>query len=380
MKYKVPFVNYPLQYQNIKEELFAEFDRVLSKGDLLFRDDLIKLEKDIAKYSGCKYGVSCDSCTGGLYLSLLALDIKPGDEVITVAHTYIATIDVIKHCGATPILVDVDKDYNIDVNKIESVITNKTKAIIPVHLNGRLADMNSIIELAKKYNLKVVEDAAQALGAKQNEKPAGSWGDTGCFSFYPAKILGSYGDGGMVVTNNKELAKKMYLLRDHGELPGYLSEFGDGTPKKIYLWGHNSLLDNMQAVVLNIKFKQFPNQINRRREIAKIYENELGGIKDLIIMPKTTDEQFRDVYQNYVIRTKKRNKLVKFLENNGVETIISWQKPNHKQEALGLTHYNLPETESISNEVVSIPMYPELTDEQIQYVIKTIKGFFTNGT
>jgi dTDP-4-amino-4,6-dideoxygalactose transaminase len=374
---RVPFVNYPLQYSKIKTEIDFAFNKILCNGDLIFREDLQKLEKDIAKYCGVKYGISCDSCTGGMFLSLKALGIKAGDEVITVSHTYIATIDVIKACGATPILIDVNKqDHNMNVDLLEGAITAKTKAIIPVHLNGRLCNMEKIMEIAQKHNLFVVEDAAQALGASLNGKRAGSFGNTGCFSFYPAKMLGSFGDGGMIITDDFELAKKLYLLRDHCELPGYLSHLGDGVSKKIYGFGYNSILDNMQAAFLNVKLKHFNNWIIRRREIAKIYHAGLSHINELTLMPAPNKGPYFDVFQNYVVRTKKRDELKSFLEEKSIETLVSWRVPNHKQENLQLDHFNLPETESISNEVISLPMYPELSNEKIEIVIEAISEFY----
>ncbi len=376
MKYKVPFVNYPLQYMKIKPEIDFAFQKILTSGDLLFRDDLQKLERDIAQYCGVKYGISCDSCTGGLFLSLHALGVGQGDEVITVSHTYVASIDVIKHVGATPILVDVGEDHNMDIAELEKAITERTKAIIPVHLNGRMCEMDKIMEIAKKHDLFVIEDAAQALGASYDNKRSGSWGNTGCFSFYPAKMLGSYGDGGMIVTDDEELAKKMYLTRDHGELPGYLQHFGDGTHKKVYGYGFNSLLDNMQAAFLNIKFEHFDDWVQRRREIATLYEKGLADVNEISTMPAPSDDAFFDVYQNYVIMTQRRDELAEYLDKNGVETIISWKTPNHKQKALGLDHFQLPQTEIISKQVISLPMYPELTDEQVDIVIEKIKGFF----
>ena len=220
MSYKVPFVNYPLQYAKIKEEIDDAFHRIMegeNAGDLIYRDDLIKLEKDISSFVGKKHGIGTGSCTGALFLSLYANGIGPGDEVITVDHTYIATIDVIKRCGAKPVLVDVRDDFNMDPDLLEEAITEKTKAIMPVHLNGRCCEMDRIMEIAEKHNLIVVEDAAQSLGAKYKGEPSGSFGKTSCFSFYPAKILGSYGEGGMVCVDDDQLADRLYYLRDHGE-------------------------------------------------------------------------------------------------------------------------------------------------------------------
>lgn len=370
MKNKVPFVNYPLQYKNIKKQLLKKFDENFSKGDLIYRKDVQDFEKNIAKYTGVKYGVSTDSCTGAMFIALKALGIGQGDEVITVAHTYVATIDVIVHCGAKPVLVDIDKDYNINPNLIEKAITEKTKAIMPVHLNGRCCQMNEIMQIARKYKLFVVEDAAQALGATYKGKKAGSFGNIGCISFYPAKLLGSLGEAGIALTNDKKLAIKMFLLRDHGELPPYLEK--DRT-HKIYLWGFNTILDNIQASVLNIKFKYFPSWIKRRREIAKRYIAGLKNVKE-IILPEFGPG---DVFQNFVIRAHGRDKLQEYLKKNGVETLVSWRTPNHKQKALKeINNFKLPLTELISKEVISLPMYPELTKSQIDFAIKKVKEFY----
>lgn len=376
MKYKVPFVNYPLQYQKIKKEIERAIFGCLKRGDLIFRKDTVEFEKNFAKFVGAKYGISCDSCTGALFLSLFALGIGRGDEVITVSHTYVATIDVIWHVGATPVLVDVGDDMEMDPNLLERAITKKTKAIIPVHLDGRMSDMGRIMEIAKKHNLYVIEDAAQAVGAKFLGKRAGSFGITGCFSFYPAKILGSFGDGGMIVTSDKKLAQKLYLLRDHGEMPPYLRKKKD--KDKIYFFGFNSLLDNIQAAILNVKLKYLPKWIDKRRKIASIYNDRLKDLKEIKLPPPPTNEgPYFDVFQNYVIRAKKRDELAKYLKKRGVETLIKWRIPNHKQKGLKLLHrFKLPKTEEISKEVISLPIYPELKKEQVNYVIKCIREFY----
>ena len=376
MKYKVPFVNYPLQYKKIKKEIDKAIFGCLNRGDLIFRQDTVGFERNFAKFVGAKYGISCDSCTGAMFLSLAALGIGKGDEVITVSHTYVATIDVIWHIGATPVLVDIGDDMEMDIDLVEKAITKKTKAIIPVHLDGRMVDMNKLMKIAKKHNLYVVEDAAQAAGAKFNGKPAGSWGITGCFSFYPAKILGSYGDGGMVVTSNKKLAEKLYLLRDHGEKPSYLR-----TPKdqdKIAFFGYNSLLDNIQAAVLNIKLKHLPAWITRRRKIAEIYHKNLINVLQVKLpVPPNSDKRYFDVFQNYVIRVKARDELRNYLAKKGVETLAKWVIPNHKQKGLKiLNKFKLPKTEQVSKEVISLPMYPELTNEQVEYAAKVVREFY----
>lgn len=378
MKYKVPFVNYPLQYKNIKREIDSAFKRILNKGDLLYRQDLQKFEKDFAKFCQTKYGISTGSCTGAMFISLKAAGINPGDEVITVAHTYVATIDIIVACGATPVLIDIRDDFNMDPNLIEKAITKKTKAVLPVHLNGRVCEMDKIMKIARKHNLLVIEDAAQAVGAKYKNKKAGSFGLTGCFSFYPAKVLGCYGEGGAAVTNNKKIAEKLYLLRDHGENPSYLlsKEEKEKGYKKLHFFGFNTIFDNMQASFLNIKMKYLPKWLERRREIAKIYNEGLSEIKQLILPPAPEERLYYDVYQNYVIRSKKRDELKKYLDKSGVETLISWKTPNHKQKGLKpLNKFKLPKTEQVSKEVLSLPMYPELTNSQVKYVVNSIKKF-----
>jgi len=373
--YKVPFVNYPLQYKRIKKEIDRAIFGCLKRGDLIFRKDTEDFEKNFAKFVGTKYGISCDSCTGAMFLSLFAMGIGKGDEVITVSHTYVATIDVIWHCGAKPILIDVGDDMEMNADLIEKVITSKTKAIMPVHLDGRMCDMDKIMTIAKKHNLIVIEDAAQSAGAKFKGKMAGSFGITGCFSFYPAKILSSFGDGGLICTNDKKLAEKLYLLRDHGEKPSYLRTSAD--KDKIAFFGFNSLLDNIQAAVLNVKLKHLPVWIKRRREIASIYNRGLKFIKEIQLpVPPNKDIRYYDVYQNYVIRVKNRDKLRKYLAKKGIETLAKWTIPNHFQPSLKLNRFKLPVTEKISEQVISLPMYPELTNEQVEYVIDCFKKFY----
>jgi len=348
MVYKVPFVNYPEHYRRMWNEVIDAISEALSKGDLILRGQLKQFENGIASFIGVEYVVGLNSGTDALFLSLKAAGIGPGDEVITVAHTFVATIATIVHCGATPTLVDVGEDMNMDVEQLEQKISPKTKAIIPTHLNGRLCNMDKLMAIADEYNLIVIEDAAQALGASFNGKKAGSFGLTGCFSLYPAKMLGAAGDGGFATTNDEKIVEKIRLLRDHGQ---------QRTTGKILFHGFNSRLDNIQAAILNVKIKYLPKWIERRREIAKIYHERLSDI-------------------TYVIRVKDRDELVEFFEKNGVETMVSWRIPNHLHLGLNLNHFSLPTTEKLSNEVVSLPMYPELTDEQVHYVIDVIHDFY----
>ena len=378
MGYKVPFIDYPLAYHSIKNEIDDAFFGCLNSGDLIYRSDMVKFENDFSSFQDCKHGIGTGSCTNAMFISLKAAGIKPGDEIITVSHTYVASIDVIVHCGAKPVLVDVGPDHNMDTSLIEGAITEKTKGILPVHLNGRMCDMDVIEKYVDEYNLVLIEDAAQACGAKFRKKASGSFGLSGCHSFYPAKILGWYGEGGMATTNDEDFARKLYLMRDHGELPGYMKTSAEKKEAKIHLFGYNSILDNIAAAILNVKMRYLPDWINRRREIAQIYTEELSTLNHLDLMPGPGTGKYYDVYQNYVFLSEKRNKLVKHLEKNGVETLSKWKIPNHKQKALNLDHYKLPMTEKISDEVINLPMFPELTDDQILYVTRTVKDFYNN--
>ena len=371
MKNKVRFVDPGKQYQLIKEDVLKIIDNVLSKGDLIMREDVEQLEKNIAGFIGTKHAVSLNSGTDTMFFALKALNIGPGDEVITVSHTFIASIAVIVNAGAKPVLVDVKDDFTINVNQIESAITDKTKAIIPVHLNGRVSEMDKIMEIAEKHNLIVIEDAAQALGAKFKGpvgwQMAGSFGIAGSFSLYPFKILGCFGDGGVLTTNNDQLAEKIKLLRDHGQK----------TKTEIVCFGWNSRLDNLQAAILNLKFKYLPQYIDRRREIAQLYDKGLNQVKGITLPPAPdSDDKHFDCFQNYVLKAEKRDELYNFLKNEGVETLIKDPIANHNQSGLNLSEFKLPYSEKLAQEVVSLPMYPELEEEEINYVIESVKKFY----
>ncbi len=369
MAYKVAMVNFRKQYQDLKSELDAAVHEVLETGQFVLRQQIEDYEKSFADFTGAKHAVGLNSGTDAMLLSLHAAGIGHGDEVITVAHTYVATVASIVHPGATPILVDIADDFNMDPPLLESAITDKTKAIMPVHMEGRVCRMDEIMKIANEHNLVVIEDAARALGAKFDGKGSGTFGLSGAFSHYPAKLLGTAGDAGMLTTNDEEFAQKIRFLRNHcdnkatGEIVGY---------------GFNSRLDNIHAAILNVKLKYVPKWIERRKEIAEIFDGELEGLGDIVIPPKP-DSRFSDVYQNYVIRTKRRNELAKFLKENEIETLIQWATPMHKQKALNLSHFKLPKTEQISNEVISIPMHAELSDDDVNYVIQMIKKFFSQN-
>jgi len=366
MAYKVRFVNYPRQYQQHKREFDGVFEEIMAGGDFILRRHVEEFEKRIAKYVGARYAIGVNTGTDALYLSARALGFGPGDEVITVAHTFVATVGAIVQCGATPVLIDIRDDFNMDANQIEAAITSKTKGIIPVHLNGHACNMDKIMDIAKKYHLRIIEDAAQALGAKFNGKRCASFGDTGIFSFYPAKVLGTAGDGGMVCTNDDGLARKIRAFRDNGRVESV---------DVVECFGWCTRLDNLHAALLNMKFNHFDQWLKRRRSIAKMYDEGLSDIPEVMRPPLSKSEYF-DVYQNYVIRTEQRDKLLAHLQQSGVEVLISWRVPMHKQRALGLDRFKLPITERISGEVISLPMYPELTDEEVEFVIEAVKNFF----
>ena len=365
MDYKVPFVNVPKQYQNLKEEILKTFNNVLSRGDLVLRKDVEEFEKNIADFVGTKYAIGLNSGTDALFLPLKAAGIGPGDEVITVSHTFVASIAAIVNTGAKPVLIDVKEDFTMDIDKLEEVITPKTKAIIPVHLNGRMCEMDKLMEIAWRHNLVVIEDAAQSLGAKFDGKMAGSFGLAGGFSLYPFKILGAFGDGGIMTTNDENIAEKIRLLRDHGQK----------TKTEIVCYGFNSRLDNLQAAILSLKFKYLSEWIERRREIANLYFEGLSGIPEVKLPPKS-DERHFDVYQNYVLRASKRDGLAVYLKEKGVETLIKDPIALHCHPALGLSNFHLPYTERLAKEVISLPMYPELTNEQVKYVIDCARSFY----
>jgi len=366
MKAKVPFVAPARIYQKFKKELDNAYFEVMSNGDLIDRSQLKKFESDLAAFVGTKYAVGLNSGYDALHLSLRALDIKEGDEVIVPAHTFVATCSAVVNVGATPVLVDVGKDFNIDTDKIEEVISGKTRAIIPVHLSGWMADMPRIMKIADKYNLKVVEDACQSLGSDINGKFAGAWGNTGCFSFYPFKILGGYGDGGAITTNDEGIAVFARRMRFNGE---------DRETGEYMGHGFTCLLDNLQAALLDIKLKYLPESIARRKQIAGRYYEALSDIKDLLL-PHYDVRGFSHVYQNYTIRSRQGNAFSEFMKNNGVEVLTQFRKPYYRHAALKLIDRGFPETESLSREVCSLPMSMELTDSEVGYVIDTVRSFY----
>jgi dTDP-4-amino-4,6-dideoxygalactose transaminase len=363
----IPFVDLKAQYDSIKDEINEAIQNVLNNTSFIMGEELKKFEEEFAQFCDVKYAIGVANGSDALILALRACGIGEGDEVITVPHTFIATTEAISNVGGKVVFVDIDpKTYTIDVSKIEEKITEKTKAIIPVHLYGQPADMDPIMKLAKKYNLKVIEDAAQAHGAEYKGEKVGSLGDVGCFSFYPGKNLGAYGDAGMVVTNNEEIAEKVKLLRNHGRI----------TKKYEHdIEGYSSRLDNLQAAILRVKLKYLNEWNDKRRNNAKRYNELLSNINGIITPYEA--EYAKHVYHLYVIRTdKERDKLREELKSKGIATGIHYPVPLHLQPAysyLGYKEGDFPVTEKVSQEILSLPMFAELNDEQIGKVVKMIK-------
>ena len=365
MPFRVRFVDPAKNYAMIKDEIDAAYFEVMSKGDLVCRGQLASFEENLARFVGTKYAVGLNSGYDALHISLRSAGIGSGDEVIVPAHTFVATCSAVVNVGATPVLVDVLPDFNIDPAEIEKAITPKTKAIIPVHLNGYMADMFSVMEIAERHNLVVVEDACQSLGSKMLDKKAGSWGLTGCWSFYPFKILGGYGDGGAITTDDPEVAKFATFMRYNGE---------DRETGEYHGHGFTCLLDNIQAAFLDIKLRHLPKWIERRQDIAEKYRAGLQDLEDLFL-PHYDDPRRDHVYQNYVVRAKQGEAFSTYLRENGVEVLTQFRKPYYKHQGLKLVDRGFPETEALSAEVCSLPMNVEITDDEVNYVIETIRRF-----
>lgn len=360
----IPFFDLKKQYMEIKQEIDAAVSSVFESGVLILGENVKSFEKEFATYNNTKHCIGVGNGMEALQLALMVLGIGGGDEVITVANTSAATALSITSIGAKPVFVDIDKDScNIDPTKIENAITNKTKAIIPVHLFGQTADMDPIVEIAGKHNLKVVEDACQAHGAEYKGKKAGIIGNIGCFSFYPTKNLGAYGDGGAIITNNKEIAEELSMLRNYGQETRYIHKYK----------GLNSRLDEIQAAILRIKLKHLDEYIKKRRKKAKLYNELIKNPKIIIPIEK---EYAKHAYHLYVVRANKRDKLKTYLKNKGIQTLIHYPIPLHMQHAFKeLKQYNLPITEDYSNKILSMPIYPELEDEDIEQIAEKINSF-----
>jgi len=365
---KVPLLDLKRQYQSIKNEIDGAVQKVLEGTQFIMGPEVKTLEENVTKYCGTKYGIGVASGTDALLLSLRVCGVGSGDEVIIPTFTFFATAGVVSRLGATPVFVDIDPDtYNIDPQLIEKKITRNTKAIIPVHLFGQCADMDPILEIAQKHNLKVVEDAAQAIGARYKGKKAGSRGDLGCFSFFPSKNLGGAGDGGMVVTHDESLADLVRKLRVHGATQKYYHS----------IVGYNSRLDTLQAAILDVKLRYLDQWSAKRNEKAKVYDQ---AFKDLDIVTPKVEKFNNHIYHQYTIAVKNRDGLKEHLTKNQIGWAVYYPLPLHLQEcykSLGNRKGDLPVSEKKAEEVISLPIFPELTQEEQEWVIESIKSFLS---
>ncbi len=362
---KVNFVDLKKMHEPIKEELNSAINEIIDNTAFVLGNPVSSFEENFASYCNTKFAVGVNSGTAALHLALLSLGIKKGDEVITVPNTFFATAEAIFHANAKPVFVDAREDsFNLDYEKLEEKITEKTKAIIPVHLFGQACDMKPIKEIAEKHSLSVIEDSCQSHGAEYNGKKTGSLGDLACFSFYPAKNLGAFGEGGMITSSNEELIEKARILRAHGESPKNNHRFV----------GYNYRLESLQAAILNVKLKKLDTWNSMRRNAAKKYNALLGETKGLIL-PKEMPYA-KHVYHLFVARTKERDKLQDFLKQNEIFTGQHYPVPIHLQPAcssLGYKKGAFPVAEKLMSELFSMPMHPFLTDEEIEFTAEKIK-------
>jgi dTDP-4-amino-4,6-dideoxygalactose transaminase len=367
---KVPFVDLKAQYKSIKREIQTELDEVLDNTAYICGKKVKKFEEDFAPIQDVKYCVALSSGTDALHTALRALDIKQGDEVIVPVNTFIATSESVSLCGAKPVFVDHnEKTFNIDVEKIERAINGKTRAIIPVHLYGQPAEMESILEIAKKHNLFVIEDCSQAHLSEYKNKRAGGIGDIGTFSFYPGKNLGAYGEAGAVVTNNGDLYDKMLRFRQHGSTEKYVHDSE----------GHNYRMEEIQAGVLNVKMKYINQWTENRRKAASIYYQKLQSYNPELLITPYCPDYIKHVYHLFVVRAKKRNSLMKYLAEKDIQTALHYPIPLHLQKAYSNFKFNkgdFPIAEKCCEEILSLPIYPEITEKQIGYVCDNIKAFY----
>jgi len=364
VRYMIPFINLKEEYKVLSKELNPKIHGILKNGFFILGEEVRKFEEEFSNYLGTKYGVSVNSGSDALFLAIRSLGIGIGDEVITVSHTFISSVDAIVRNGAKPVFVDIQYDtYCMDVSEIEKKVTKKTKAILVVHLYGNPADMDPIYKLAEKLDIFLIEDACQAHGAEYKGIKVGGIGDIGCFSFYPTKNLGAYGDGGMIVTDDSELAERLKQLRNYGQ------------PKKYYhnFIGFNSRLDELQASILRVKLRYLDDWNERRKKIAEIYNKHLQNSNLILPVEKKYSKY---VYHLYVIRSRNRDFLKNELFKRGIQTQINYPIPVHKQKAYlnSFRKVKLPVTEEICSEILSLPLHPFLKDHEVIYIAEMIEN------
>jgi len=364
----VPFFDYSHVFTSHEEEFLSIIREVGRRGAFILQRDLEEFEQNLAEYIGARHVVGVGNATDGLLMASRAAGIGPGDEVIFCSHTMIATAAAIHFAGATPVPVECGDDHQIDPAAVEAAVTPRTKAVMPTQLNGRTAEMDALLAVADRHGLLIIEDAAQALGARFKGKAAGTFGIAAAISFYPAKTLGCLGDGGCVITDDDEIHHKLLLCRDHGR-----SAQGD-----VVAWCMNSRLDNIQAAILNYKLQSYGGEIARRRQIAAVYREQLESLPQLRLPPgPDNDADHFDVYQNYEIEAADRDRLVEFLARHGVGTLVQWGgKAVHQFEKLGFTQ-RLPFTEELFTRLLMLPINSGLSDEDVRYVCEKIKEFYS---
>ncbi len=365
---KVPFLNLEAQFTSLKSDLLPVVEEVLAGGQYVLGPNVTRFEEAMAACAGTAYGVGVNSGSDALTLSLRALDIGPGDEVITSPFTYIAPAEAIYQAGAKIVFADIDpRTFNLRSEEVARKVTSRTKAIIPVHLFGQAAPMGDLLPLAEEKGIAIIEDCAQAIGATYRGRPVGGFGRMGCFSFYPTKNLGACGDGGMVVTGDEALARKLRMLRVHGVERRYFHD----------LHGYNSRLDELQAAILRVKLAHLDEWNARRAEIARRYTAGLEGRRLPVELPVTAAENTH-VYHVFAVMTPRRDALQQFLADNEVGTIVYYPRPLHLQKVyadLDFKQGDFPMAEEVSKKILPLPIYPELTDEQVDFVISTIRQF-----
>lgn len=367
---KIPMLDLSEQYSTIKDEILTKLDEVMSSSQFILGNHVKQVERDIAEMSKAKHGIGVGNGSDAIHIALQAAGIGEGDEVITPSFTFFATAGAIARANAVPVFVDIDPiTFNIDASKIEEAITEKTKAIIPVHLYGQMADMDLIMEIAKKYNLHVVEDAAQAIGSMYKGNQVGEMSSAATYSFFPTKNLGAYGDGGMIVSNKDDIAEQASIIRVHGSKPKYHH----------HVLGYNSRLDEMQAAILSVKLPHLSTWSENRRKHAAYYTERLkASFGDSIVTPVEVEGSYH-VYHQYTLRVQNRDQLQAFLKEQGIATMIYYPVSLHLQPVfkdLGYKEGDLPETEKAVKEAISLPMFPELKQEQQDYVIEKIVEFY----
>lgn len=366
---KIPFFRYEHVFGQQREEILSAMLPILEVGSFILQSDVLEFESQIAKFVGVNHAIGTGNATDALELAIKAAGIGPGDEIILPSHTFIASAAAIHNNGAIPVLADINSDHLVDPTSVESLITPRTKAIMPVQLNGRVCDMDRLGAIAAKNGILMIEDSSQALGAKFKGRCAGTFGLAGVFSFYPAKVLGCFGDGGMVVTNDDAIAEKIRLLRDHGR---------GGHGGMVEMWGRNSRLDNIHATVMLVKMKRYPQEILRRREIAAKYERNLTKIKKIRLPPAPgSQKEHFDIFQNYEIQADSRDGLKGFLANEGIGTIVQWGgKALHQFANLGF-QCNLPNTDKFFQKCLLLPMNTSLTDKEVDFICSKIHLFYS---